>query len=333
MTEIFRIKFGSHLYGTQTPESDTDYKAIYIPSGRDIVLGNFEKTINVSRSKAVRERNNKDDVDVEIFSLDRYLDLLCEGQTVALDMLFGYAQRPVNDGSPTNEIMDTVYKNRFNFISKNVCAFIGYAKQQAYKYSMKITRMDILEKSITMLESLSKKSRLGEFWESIEFFVACNSQFLSSDKLPLIEIVSMSSPDGKRIIRHLSVCGKKIAETLTVEKAIECYRKAHAEYGDRVKMQQSKGFDFKALSHAFRVISEARELLDTGFITFPRPERDTLIKIKAGELPYAKVSELIESGLEEVLESQKKSTLRETPDRKSADDIVYGVYLKKVFAD
>lgn len=89
MNKILEMKFGSHLYGTDTPESDLDFKAIYLPSAREIVLGNYKRTDNHSRKKKLCERNTKDDVYVEILSLDQFLKLLTEGQTMALDILFG----------------------------------------------------------------------------------------------------------------------------------------------------------------------------------------------------------------------------------------------------
>lgn len=36
MTTIVRVKFGSHLYGTNTPTSDLDFKSVHIPPARDI---------------------------------------------------------------------------------------------------------------------------------------------------------------------------------------------------------------------------------------------------------------------------------------------------------
>lgn len=51
MNKLFEMKFGSHLYGTSTPASDVDYKSIYLPTAREIVLGDYHKTINMSRKK------------------------------------------------------------------------------------------------------------------------------------------------------------------------------------------------------------------------------------------------------------------------------------------
>ena len=38
MDMVVKIKFGSHLYGTNMPTSDLDYKSVYVPEGDDILL-------------------------------------------------------------------------------------------------------------------------------------------------------------------------------------------------------------------------------------------------------------------------------------------------------
>jgi hypothetical protein len=42
------------------------------------------------------------------------------------------------------------------------------------------------------------------------------------------------------------------------------------------------GYDFKSLSHACRLITEAEELLLTGSITLPRPDAAFLLQVKHG---------------------------------------------------
>ena len=49
MNLIVKMKFGSHLYGTSTLLSDTDYKAVYIPEARDIILQRIQGTIHTGR--------------------------------------------------------------------------------------------------------------------------------------------------------------------------------------------------------------------------------------------------------------------------------------------
>ena len=43
MKTIMKGYFGSHLYGTSTPESDVDFKEIYVPHARDVLTGNVKE--------------------------------------------------------------------------------------------------------------------------------------------------------------------------------------------------------------------------------------------------------------------------------------------------
>lgn len=96
---IIRIQFGSHLYGTSTPTSDLDFKSVYVPNARSILLGKAKGSISVKRPKAEGEKNYAGEVDEEAYSLQRYLGLVSEGQTVALDVLFAPPQSFVDPPS------------------------------------------------------------------------------------------------------------------------------------------------------------------------------------------------------------------------------------------
>ena len=328
MNKIIEILFGSHLYGTNTPESDLDYKGIYLPTAKEIVLGNYKKTVAKSRPKADCERNTKDDIDLEIFSLDRYLELLMEGQTVALDMLFAPAHNIVNITDVGSEIMYQIDTNREKLLTRNVNAFVGYARQQAAKYGIKGSRMDALKRTMEMLERFSHPVyKLSVYEDQIRNLVKQAEELISLEKTPLIEIVMLKGPKGLIDAPHLKINGRAIPFHATVKYAKEVVGKMLDGYGQRAhKAHLAGGVDWKALSHAVRVNHEALELLSTHKITFPRPEKDLLLKIKKGEMPYEQVAEIIEQGLADLYVAHEKSTLRDTPDREWADDLVYDFY-------
>ena len=130
---------------------------------------------------------------------------------------------------------------------------------------------------------------------------------------------------------HLQVCGRKIPYGSTVKFAKQVFGRILEGYGQRaVKAHLAGGIDWKALSHAVRVNEEALELLNTGYITFPRPEAALLKNIKMGSVPYEQVAEKIEQGLAELTEAHTTSNLRDVPDREWADEFVYEVYSRKV---
>jgi hypothetical protein len=328
MNKILEIKFGSHLYGTNTPNSDLDFKGIYLPSAREIVLGNYKKTIATCRPKSICERNTKDDIDVEFFSLDRYLELLMQGQTVALDMLFGYKV------GPGTEIMDKIWLNKEKLLTRNILAFVGYAKQQAAKYGIKGSRMDALKRVDKLLKELNDfgiHKKLAEYTTSIADLVKECQELISLEKTPLVEVVMLKGPQGLTDAPHLRVNGRSIPMHATVMYAWEIVGKMLDNYGARAtKAHLAGGVDWKALSHAVRVNNEALELLIAHHITFPRPDKDLLLAIKKGEMPYDIVAELIEEGLAALYLAHEKSTLRDEPDKEWADNFVYEIYSKIV---
>jgi hypothetical protein len=321
MNKILEIKFGSHLYGTDTPSSDLDFKGIYLPTAKEICLGTYKKTISTTRPKQTGERNTKDDVDIEIFSLDRYLSLLIDGQTVALDMLFAPLSMYTYMDSKYGHLLSTIYNYRFELLNKNVNAFVGYARQQAAKYGQKGFRVHALR---IVLEFLSQKfpvSKVGDF--EADWKVICSQN-------EHVKIVQCKGPNGT-MAPHLDVCDKKIPFHATVKYALAHVQRRFDEYGKRALMaEKNEGIDWKALSHAVRVNGEAKELLETGQITFPRPEKELLLKIKKGELPYSHVANIIEEGLENLKESQSKSVLAEKPNVEWAEEFIYGIYSKIV---
>lgn len=333
MNKILEIKFGSHLYGTSTPESDLDLKAIYLPSARQIALGQVEGTIQQGRKKLDCERNTKDDTDIETFSLCRYLELLTEGQTVALDVLFGYKQSMIFSTFIGREIMQIIYDNRKRLITRNVNAFVGYARQQAAKYGIKGSRMDALKRTMELLEWMQDDPhmKLSSFELNLMALVEQSKSLVSLEKTPLIEIVMLKGPKGLIDRPHLRVNGRAIPLHATVKYAKEIVGKMLEGYGQRAhKAHLAGGVDWKALSHAVRVNSEAQELLMTGDITFPCQNKELLLQIKKGELPYEKVAELIEEGLAELYKAHEKSPLPDKHDQEFVDDLIYDVYSKIV---
>ena len=62
------------------------------------------------------------------------------------------------------------------------------------------------------------------------------------------------------------------------------------EYVARAKhAQANEGIDWKALSHAFRAAFQVQHILEDGGYTYPLPETEFLIAVKAGQLPYTTV--------------------------------------------
>jgi hypothetical protein len=128
-------------------------------------------------------------------------------------------------------------------------------------------------------------------------------------------------------VRHLSVCETLIPDTATVKEALRTYEKKLASYGARVRAGQNAGeADWKSMYHAVRVGHQAVELMETGTITFPRPERNFLKLVRKGRVPLEEVQTAIEANLERVQQAAEASQLPEKPDWDFADELVVGSY-------
>lgn len=316
MKKIVEVKFGSYLYGTNTENSDIDYKGVFIPNWEDILLQKAPKQIINNTKKDTSYRNDKNDVDSEYYSLHKFLQLLTEGNTPALDLYF--ANTHIIEPHP---IWLELQQNSHKLITKQASSFLGYCYTQASKYSIKGSRLDSLQKVIKLLETKSDNDKLLEFWDEIE-------QIVKNDEHVNIEIIPGVN---KEPIPHLEVCKKRMAWFNTVKQCLFVYNKVYNAYGERAKMaQDNKGVDFKALHHSLRVCQEAKELLQTGKITFPLNNVDFHLKIKRGELTYKELSVLIEDAMEEVKQLEKTSTLREKPDYEWVNNFICRIYRNEV---
>lgn len=331
MDKLFQLKFGSFLYGSNTPSSDLDLKSVYIPSSREIVLGNYKKTICTSRPKSTFERNNKDDIDIEIISLDKYLKQLSEGQTYALDILFAAPEEMFIEKGQKFHIFEEIRKNKDLLITKNCLSIISYARTQAAKYGVKGSRMDALKQTLDLLKTFHLYTKLGDHEEHLFKLVEDNKHIISLEKEQLIQIKDLPTGDKITMLKHLEICNRKLPWTCTVKFAIEVLQKIFDGYGNRAhKAHLDGGKDYKALSHAVRVNAEGLELLTTGHITFPRPEAKLLVDIKNRSIPFEEISVLIEEGLNKLVEASKVSTLRDKTDQEWIDNFVCDVYTKQV---
>jgi hypothetical protein len=317
---IFRTRFGSHLYGTNTPASDEDWKSIRMPSAREILLGTARETIAIREryNKAEKEKNLPGEYEEECFTLKQYLKLVSEGQTVSLDMLF--APFPFWD-EPYSEIWLDLIRNRSRLISKKSGAFVGYCRQQAKKYGIKGSRVAAVRAALTLLNKFDPHLKLGDYDYSCDFFARSTEH---------VEVTYIVQQSGTRI-GYLDICGRKLQYTSRVSECIKVIQHLMDEYGQRALQAESNdGVDWKALSHAVRIGEQAIELFETGFIEFPRPNADFLLKIKQGLLPYKEVAYLIEKNFDDVEKASKKSYLPEDVDHKWINNFLVDTYYSEV---
>lgn len=123
---------GSHAYGTNTPTSDRDYKGVCVPP-KEFFLGlNAFNEYDTSGGKNFK--NTKDDIDVNIIHITKFVKDATQGVPNNIDILF---VRP-EDYMKLTEFGQILVDNRHLFLSKAIYSkFRRYAHAQKHRMIIK----------------------------------------------------------------------------------------------------------------------------------------------------------------------------------------------------
>jgi len=144
---ILKVMVGSHLYGTNTENSDKDYIGIFIPNKEYILgLSKCEQVEIRTNPTDSGKRNTKQDTDTVIYSLPKFIKLSYENNPNITEILFVDKPHILFCNEFGKRLLDS-YKL---FISTRVKhKFLGYAHSQKMKLLNKNpigTRKEYLEK-------------------------------------------------------------------------------------------------------------------------------------------------------------------------------------------
>lgn len=125
MNLLYEVVHGSHLYGTNTSDSDLDIKGVYAPYSYDVLCGE-EPALNVisKANKRINEKSDKDTLERKYYSLAKFYWLLSEGDIGCTEMLFAQHTATREFDNFIKEILD--YAPRY-MISKKIVSFINCA--------------------------------------------------------------------------------------------------------------------------------------------------------------------------------------------------------------
>lgn len=317
MTKLLvRMYGGSHMFGLNTPNSDTDYLNVYLPDIKDLVLMNYSNSYKTSTSSDNR-KNTKNDVDETYYSLHYFIKLLEKGQTGALEMISVKKENLIEYSKEWEFLM----ANKHRFYTKNMSAFMGYCKSQAQIYSRKGDRINILRKLIEKLTEFSGENStktVGDFINQFSEYVNNLADTYGKE--------SLYCDKDKNGIGLLCVCGKKFQYTLLVKKFINDLKEQINSFGERALSASKNCIDFKAVSHAFRVIQECEDIVDKGEIILPLENKEFIMSVKLGKIDAVTCFDMLEERISIVSEKIQKSNLPEKPDMSGIDNWLLSLY-------
>jgi uncharacterized protein len=191
---------GSHAYGTNIEESDKDYKGVCIPP-IEYYLG-LESFNEYNNSGGKNFKNTKDDVDVNIIHINKFVKDAMQGVPNNIEILF-VRQKDYLKVTPLGQ---KLIDNRHLFLSKQIKnKFGGYAYSQIQKLKNKKSngtgRQDLIDKhgydtkffmhSVRLLTSAIEILETGDFSTyrpNRQFLLDCrNGKYSFEEALKIVE--------------------------------------------------------------------------------------------------------------------------------------------------
>lgn len=103
------------------------------------------------------------------------------------------------------------------------------------------------------------------------------------------------------------------------------------KHGQRPELEKAFGYDTKAAMHLMRVLFEAEEYMNTGEITYPRPEKELLLDIRQGGWSWDKLFAEYSRMTQRVEEAMETSKLPDHVDRDKISKLIADCYLEHWF--
>jgi uncharacterized protein len=322
---------GSQAYGLALPHSDTDIKGVFIQPKKEFYGLTYIDQIN------------NDTNDIMYYEIKKFVDLLLKNNPNILELLstpddcvlhrypvmnllkpemflsklcnqtFGqYAYAQIKKARGLNKkILNPLDRKR-----KTVLDFCHVAKGQG---------------SVSVTEWLAEQGYVQEDFGLVKIdhmrdVYALYHQSQSDRRFSGIfsgedaDEVSLSSvPEGiqPRCILYFNKDGYSV------------YCKEYRQYWDWVELRNEeryentvnhgKNYDAKNMMHVFRLLNMAEEIARYKKVNVRRPEREYLLKVRAGEFSYEDLLTQAEEKIQMVDELFKKSDLPEQPDPQLAE--------------
>lgn len=284
MNELFRVVYGSHLYGTSTPTSDLDEKVVYLPAFEDVLLGKKLRTFKTrhdadggSVSSAAKMPDGG--VEVEYVPFQTFCRDFLNGQTYALECAFAH----LNEQEPLCWVKELIAK----FTTCNVGSMAGFARKQTVDYVHRGTRLEKARALLVALDVLLHNRHLYPKTDlpkgkELRLDTTLFGKKVLHTLRDRVEVELGTTVNADRTMETLKLNGRDYLETTTIEHLRAAVEKLVDSYGHRTQAAAENAVDRKSLMHAVRVYEQCLELLRTGRLTFPRPpvERRRLLKVK-----------------------------------------------------
>lgn len=351
-TIIYKVKVGSHAYGTNVEGSDEDIKGIFIQSPESVLEDGYLPQIDVS----------KDEVYYEI---GRFVDLVVGGNPTMLEVLYA----PEDTILYWSEEMIDLIAYRYELITKQLrWSFGGYAidqikkaagldKKMNWEDERKVRKnvldfcyitevVDVIEGyhpggSFPIKEFLDyyniNQEQLG--LTAIDHFRYCYNVFLDFDQqYDYKGIVSDLDKSNDVSLSSIPKGQERIGIMYFNKDGYSVHCKEYASYEQWLRERNTQRYidveghgqriDGKNMLHCIRLLETVTEIAENKGLNVRRPNAEYLISIRKGKVSLEEIIKSAQEKIDNLDQLFKNSNLPEKADKEFFKDLVIKIRKK-----
>lgn len=294
---ILKVKVGSQLFGTDTPESDLDMEGIFMPP--ETVLFGFGECKEVDLgvvSKQENGRNDKDAIDFKVREYRTFARLALQCNPNILNVLFVNSKNVLYSNEYGKRLREMA---EFFVHQQGLKRYHGYAVSQMKKMTLKPEGYDALNRAKWILERSDPD----------EILVNATAQYGDfKDEGP-----------GKHIRLH----------DLNFERGLKV-RRVLSMIEDRIERASARsanwnrfGYDTKFASNLIQLLTQGIELGTTGRLQFPLRNKGYILDIKKGEYSLSDIEKSAQQYSDQLSELiHGKCNLPRKPQQRAVEEFV-----------
>lgn len=269
--QVLKVRVGSHLFGTSTPESDEDFEGIFMPD-RSLVFG-FGRCKEVDLGVVDKDdmgRNTADAIDYKVREYRDFCRLALQNNPNIMNVLFA------ND---ENTVVCTEFGKRLKEMAPCfphmgcIQRYKGYAISQLKKMEIKPQNRADLMAAKMILEGYS----------------------LKDPKKMLVELSGNNYFNDLGPGKHIKVGDILLERSLKVKDALGRISSRLERVSARAELWDKYGFDTKFAANLIQILMQGRELVSSGVLSFPLEGAGVILDIKRGAYEAGRIREMAES--------------------------------------
>lgn len=289
---ILKLRVGSHLFGTNTPESDLDMVGVFMPD-EHLVFG-FGRCETVTTNIVAKDeagRNTSEAIDCTYYEFRKFVQLAVQNNPNILHYMFANKENILF----CNELGKDLLNRAQMFPSKEAHhRFVAYADAQRHKMRIKPENYSALEDALGFLKTQDDHAVIGEFKAE-----------------PCFKF------DGQKG-HHMLVGDLHLEPSVYVKKACRMIEDRLSKATNRKEYFLKYGFDVKFGSNLIHLLKEGIDIMRYGKLVYPLPYAQEILDIKQGKYTVEQILSWADELVEEARRAYEVTTLPEKP---NADEI------------